>query len=185
MDANGERSEEDALACRKCGAPLEPCEGTPLSPLPPSLVCNVCRAAVADAATARKQERAAERKQRRAVACAAAPGTRVTLAENFRNISTDIKYEAGISGVIVDAKVFEDDHNLSLRCVKFDDVSILVPCRLLQCNTDGSADIDTTTDGSADIDTTPAPVDTTAMPAEAVKPESNVGDRTPGQSDGG
>jgi hypothetical protein len=99
----------------------------------------------------------------------------VTLAENFRNISTDIKYEAGISGVIVDAKVFEDDHNLSLRCVKFDDVSILVPCRLLQCNTDGSAD----------SDTTPAPVDTTAMPAEAVKPESNVGDRTPGQSDGG
>ena len=167
---------------------MEPCEVTPPSPMRPPLVCDVCRAAcraaVAAAAIARNQKRAAERKQRRAVACAAAPGTRVTLAENFRNLSTDIKYEAGISGVIVHAKVFECD-GVSHRYVKFDDRSFLVPCCLLQCNTDGSADSDTTTDGSADSDTTPAPVDTTAMPAEAVKPESNVGDRTPGQSDGG
>ena len=160
-EEESECSEEAALVCGKCGAPLKLCE---------VLVCEVCRAAFAAAATARAQKRAAERKQCSAVACAAAVGTSVSLAENFRNPSTGIKYEAGISGVIVHAKVIDDK-----RCVKFDDVSFLVPCCLLQCNTDGSAD----------SDTTPAPVDTTAMPAEAVKPESNVGDRTPGQSDGG
>ena len=164
----------DTPVCQECGSQLPLDRG--------DFLCSKCRAeqtertanreamARARERTAERQRQADERQQRRAVGCAAASGTSVSLAENFRSLSTGIKYEAGISGVIVHAKVIDDK-----RCVKFDDVSFLVPCCLLQCNTDGSAD----------SDTTPAPVDTTAMPAEAVKPESNVGDRTPGQSDGG
>ena len=103
-----------------------------------AIVCDECRRSEAMARarerTAERQRQADERQQRRAVGCAAAVGTSVSLAENFRNLSTGIKYEAGISGVIVHAQVIDDK-----RCVKFDDVSFLVPACLLQCNTDGSA----------------------------------------------
>ena len=146
----------DQVICATCERVMSPLDAVV------AIVCDECQRSEAMAErqrsevmararerTAERQRQADERQQRRAVGCAAASGTSVSLAENFRNLSTGIKYEAGISGVIVHAQVIDDK-----RCVKFDDVSFLVPACLLQCNTDGSADKGT--DGGARSDATPA-----------------------------